>query len=161
MRTIEDDAALKILADVIKIPSVNDHELTVAKYLQALLAKYDISAKIYPITGDRANLVAEIGHGQPVLAVSGHMDVVAAGDLAAWDTNPFTLVEKSGQLFGRGVTDMKAGLVALVAAMIIFSSKVALNMAPFACWRQWAKKLVKLAQLPFINKGRCKMQLVY
>ncbi len=46
------------------------------------------------------------------------MDVVAAGDLAAWDTDPFTLVEKSGQLFGRGVTDMKAGLVALVAAMI-------------------------------------------
>ncbi|WP_285299225.1 ArgE/DapE family deacylase [Lactiplantibacillus plantarum] len=118
MRTIEDDAALKILADVIKIPSVNDHELTVAKYLQALLAKYDISAKIHPITGDRANLVAEIGHGQPVLAVSGHMDVVAAGDLAAWDTDPFTLVEKSGQLFGRGVTDMKAGLVALVVAMI-------------------------------------------
>ncbi|WP_270226727.1 ArgE/DapE family deacylase [Lactiplantibacillus plantarum] len=118
MRTIEDDAALKILADVIKIPSVNDHELTVAKYLQALLAKYDISVKIHPITGDRANLVAEIGHGQPVLAVSGHMDVVAAGDLAAWDTDPFTLVEKSGQLFGRGVTDMKAGLVALVVAMI-------------------------------------------
>ncbi|WP_412936974.1 ArgE/DapE family deacylase [Lactiplantibacillus plantarum] len=118
MRTIEDDAALKILADVIKIPSVNDHELTVAKYLQALLAKCDISAKIHPITGDRANLVAEIGHGQPVLAVSGHMDVVAAGDLAAWDTDPFTLVEKSGQLFGRGVTDMKAGLVALVVAMI-------------------------------------------
>ncbi|MCT1224881.1 ArgE/DapE family deacylase [Lactiplantibacillus plantarum] len=118
MRTIEDDAALKILADVIKIPSVNDHELTVAKYLQALLAKYDILAKIHPITGDRANLVAEIGHGKPVLAVSGHMDVVAAGDLAAWDTDPFTLVEKSGQLFGRGVTDMKAGLVALVVAMI-------------------------------------------
>lgn len=118
MRTIEDDAALKILADVIKIPSVNDHELTVAKYLQALLAKYDISAKIHPITGDRANLVAEIGHGKPVLAVSGHMDVVAAGDLAAWDTDPFILVEKSGQLFGRGVTDMKAGLVALVVAMI-------------------------------------------
>lgn len=49
MRTIEDDAVLKILADVIKIPSVNDHELTVAKYLQALLAKYDISAKIHPL----------------------------------------------------------------------------------------------------------------
>ena len=45
MRTIEDDAALKILADVIKIPSVNDHELTVAKYLQALLAKYDINLR--------------------------------------------------------------------------------------------------------------------
>ncbi|MDV0429986.1 ArgE/DapE family deacylase [Lactiplantibacillus sp. DA1] len=118
MRTIEDDAALRILADVIKIPSVNDHELVVAKYLQTLLAKYDISAEIHPITGDRANLVAEIGHGQPVLAVSGHMDVVAAGDLAAWDTDPFTLVEKSGQLFGRGVTDMKAGLVALIVAMI-------------------------------------------
>lgn len=118
MQTIEDDEALQILADVIKIPSVNDHEFQVARYLQALLSKYDISANIHPIIGDRANLIAEIGHGHPILVVSGHMDVVAAGDLASWDTDPFTLVEKSGQLFGRGVTDMKAGLVALVVAMV-------------------------------------------
>ncbi|ALO04375.1 ArgE/DapE family deacylase [Lactiplantibacillus paraplantarum] len=118
MQTIKETEALQILADVIKIPSVNDHELAVAKYLQALLRRYGITAELNTVTGDRANLVAEIGNGQPVLVVSGHMDVVAAGDRDAWDTDPFTLTEKSGQLFGRGVTDMKAGLVALIVAMI-------------------------------------------
>ena len=46
------------------------------------------------------------------------MDVVDPGNLAAWDNDPFTMTEKDGKLFGRGITDMKAGLAALVIAMI-------------------------------------------
>ena len=109
---------LKILADLIKIKSVNDHELEVAEYLQDLFQENGIEAKILPLKGQRANLVAEIGEGTPVLAVSGHMDVVDPGNLAAWDNDPFTMTEKDGKLFGRGITDMKAGLAALVIAMI-------------------------------------------
>lgn len=109
---------LKILADLIKIESVNDHELEVAEYLQDLFQENGIEAKILPLEGQRANLVAEIGEGAPILAVSGHMDVVDPGNLAAWDNDPFTMTEKDGKLFGRGITDMKAGLAALVIAMI-------------------------------------------
>ena len=59
---------LKILADLIKIKSVNDHELEVAEYLQDLFQENGIEAKILPLKGQRANLVAEIGEGTPVLA---------------------------------------------------------------------------------------------
>ena len=114
----ENQEYLKILADLIKIKSVNDHELEVAEYLKDLFQKNDIHSEILPIKGQRANLVAEIGSGAPVLAVSGHMDVVDPGNLAAWDSDPFTMTEKDGKLFGRGITDMKAGLAALVIAMI-------------------------------------------
>lgn len=114
----ENQEYLKILADLIKIKSVNDRELEVAEYLKDLFQKNDIHSEILPIKGQRANLVAEIGSGAPVLAVSGHMDVVDPGNLAAWDSDPFTMTEKDGKLFGRGITDMKAGLAALVIAMI-------------------------------------------
>ena len=55
----------------------------------------------------RGDLIAEIGSGKPVLGLSGHMDVVAAGDLSQWKTDPFILTNIDGKLYGRGATDMK------------------------------------------------------
>lgn len=109
---------VKILADLIAIPSVNDHELQVASYLKELFHAHDITATILPLNDTRGNLVAEIGSGHPILAVSGHMDVVSAGDLSKWHSDPFTLTEREGKLYGRGSADMKSGLAALALAMI-------------------------------------------
>ena len=113
-----DQEKVQILADLVAIKSVNDHELQVAKYLQRLFAKYEITAKLLPLAANRTDLVAEIGSGAPVLGVSGHMDVVTAGELTQWHSDPFTLKERDGHLYGRGATDMKSGLTALVIAMI-------------------------------------------
>ncbi|KRN98780.1 ArgE/DapE family deacylase [Companilactobacillus kimchiensis] len=118
MKIITESQALEILKNLIAIKSVNDKEKDVATYLQELLAKYDIKSDIKTIRGDRANLVAEIGSGSPVLGVSGHMDVVEAGNPEDWNSDPFEMTERNGQLFGRGITDMKAGLAALVITMI-------------------------------------------
>lgn len=49
---------------------------------------------------------------RPIL-ISGHMDVVAANP-ADWQRDPFTLVEENGYLYGRGIADMKTGIVTLV-----------------------------------------------
>lgn len=145
----ENQEYLKILADLIKIKSVNDHELEVAEYLKDLFQKNDIHSEILPIKGQRVNLVAEIGSGAPVLAVSGHMDVVDPGNLAAWDSDPFTMTEKDGKLFGRGITDMKAGLAALVIAMIELKKQGLLKKVPSACLQLPEKKLVKKVPQPF------------
>ena len=116
--SLTDDEELKILQDLIAIHSVNNHEMEVARYLQKLLKKHDISAKILRFSETRGDLIAEIGSGKPVLGLSGHMDVVAAGDLSQWKTDPFILTNIDGKLYGRGATDMKAGLAAMVLAMI-------------------------------------------
>ena len=113
-----DQEKVQVLADLVAIQSVNDNEMKVAVYLHDLFAKYGITAKILPLSDNRADLVAEIGSGKPVLGVSGHMDVVTAGELSQWHSDPFTLTERDGHLYGRGATDMKSGLAALVIAMI-------------------------------------------
>lgn len=118
MKFFTEEQSLDVLKDLVAIKSDNDNELKVASYLKDLLAKYDIESEIKIIRGNRANLVAEIGHGKPVLGISGHMDVVAAGNLDDWNSDPYQLTEKDGQLYGRGATDMKSGLAALIITMI-------------------------------------------
>lgn len=108
---------VELLKEIIEVKSVNGDEMDVAKILQRELDKAEITNEILPFGDNRANLVATIGEGHPVLAVSGHMDVVEV-DKENWNTNPFELVEKNEMFYGRGVTDMKAGLAALVIAMI-------------------------------------------
>lgn len=109
---------VQILKDIVSFKTVNDNEILVAQYLSDLFERYDIPSKIIEVSPRRVNLIAEIGSGSPVIALSGHMDVVSEGDLALWDSNPFELTEKNGKLYGRGSADMKSGLAALVISMI-------------------------------------------
>ena len=121
MAVFSKDERVKILSDIIEIQSVNEKELDVAHYLQQLFKKYDIHTEILKLDGEssRANLVAEIGSGKPVIGVSGHMDVVTTGDGDKWHYDPFKLTEDNqGRLHGRGSADMKSGLVALAISLI-------------------------------------------
>lgn len=60
---------------------------------------------------------AEMGEGEDVIGIIGHLDVVPAKKEDGWDTDPFTQVEKDGVLYGRGVSDDKGAVVASMIAM--------------------------------------------
>lgn len=60
---------------------------------------------------------AEMGEGEDVIGIIGHLDVVPAKKEDGWDTDPFTQVEKEGVLYGRGVSDDKGAIVASMIAM--------------------------------------------
>lgn len=81
-------------------------------------ASINIESTIEKINESRANLIAEIGRGKPVLAFSGHMDVVSEGNSENWKYDSFGMTEEDGKLYGRGTADMKSELVAMVIAMI-------------------------------------------
>ena len=51
-----------------------------------------------------------------VLVFAGHTDVVPTGDLSAWTSDPFVPTHRDGHLFGRGASDMKTSLAAMVVA---------------------------------------------
>ncbi len=79
---------------------------------------HDVAATLVPnADGSKASLYATIGpmvEGGVVL--SGHTDVVPV-EGQPWDTDPWTLTEKAGKLYGRGSCDMK-GFVATALAMV-------------------------------------------
>jgi succinyl-diaminopimelate desuccinylase len=57
------------------------------------------------------------GSSGQTLAFAGHTDVVPTGPITLWDSDPFTPTHKDGKLFGRGASDMKTSLAAMVVAV--------------------------------------------
>lgn len=62
------------------------------------------------------NLWARHGSEGPLLVFAGHIDVVPAGPLEKWSSDPFTPTVSDGRLYGRGAADMKTSVAAMVTA---------------------------------------------
>jgi succinyl-diaminopimelate desuccinylase len=62
------------------------------------------------------NLWARRGSEAPLVCLAGHVDVVPAGPVDRWTSEPFSPTEREGRLFGRGAADMKTSVAALVTA---------------------------------------------
>ncbi|MGG1400115.1 peptidase [Bacillus salipaludis] len=61
-------------------------------------------------------VLAGTGGGRSII-LNGHIDVVPEGDHEQWTDDPYSGVVKDGKMYGRGVTDMKGGLVSFLLAM--------------------------------------------
>ena len=115
---------IKLLQDIVQIKSVNEKEEEVANYLQKVLAKYGVDSHLVNYSPGRSNLIAELGEdGGKVLGFTGHLDVVEAGDESQWTYPPFNAHIEGNKMYGRGTTDMKSGLAAMVIAMIELKEK--------------------------------------
>ncbi len=64
---------------------------------------------------DNACLSADMNEKESALAMLCHVDVVPEG--AGWDSDPYTMIEKDGALYGRGTSDDKGPTIASVYAM--------------------------------------------
>jgi len=81
------------------------------------------------LTPERPNLIARIGpDDRPALAFTGHVDVVPLGE-APWTVDPFAGVIRDGRIYGRGASDMKSGVAAIVAAALAFARDPAPGVA--------------------------------
>ncbi|MET1180343.1 peptidase [Peribacillus simplex] len=56
------------------------------------------------------------GGGRSII-LNGHIDVVPEGDHEQWTDDPYSGAIKEGKMYGRGVTDMKGGLVSFILAL--------------------------------------------
>ncbi|WXG42410.1 MAG: ArgE/DapE family deacylase [Candidatus Freyarchaeum deiterrae] len=78
----------------------------------------------------------EKGEGKRLLW-NGHVDVVPAGRRENWSTDPFVGVVSEGKIFGRGASDMKAGVAAamvtashLAEADVDFKGSIQMDFVP-------------------------------
>jgi succinyl-diaminopimelate desuccinylase len=78
-------------------------------------------------SGQRPNIIARIpGQNRSrTLWLMSHMDVVPAGELKNWESDPFTLRVEGNKVFGRGAEDNGQGLVtSLALAKALMEEKV-------------------------------------
>ena len=112
LATKHTEAMATFLRELVRIPSLSQHEGAVA----ARLADEMRSVGLDDVWTDRiGNVIGRIGSGEgPKLLLNGHLDTVDVGDPQRWLHAPYDGVVKDGTLYGRGACDMKGGLAAMV-----------------------------------------------
>ncbi|WP_428928577.1 acetylornithine deacetylase [Marinibacterium sp. SX1] len=114
-----------ILEALVAFPTVSDRSnLDLVQWVQDYLASHGIESHRVDKPGDeaKAGLFAHVGPWEEgAVVLSGHTDVVPV-EGQAWDSDPFTVVERDGRLYGRGCCDMK-GFDALAIWALVEGSK--------------------------------------
>lgn len=123
-----EDEAVAFTSALIRIPTVNppgEHYEDAARFIGDTLASLDFAIEYHAAEGrpehtrahPRLNVIGT-RHGRsarPLVHLNGHFDVVPAGD--GWSVDPFGGVIRDGRIWGRGASDMKAGIAAAIFAV--------------------------------------------
>ena len=114
------NATLRLTEDLISRPSVTPLDEGCQEVIGARLAAIGFACEVLesgPAEARVRNLWARRGEGKsPTLVFAGHTDVVPTGPVEAWGSPPFVPSHRDGRLYGRGASDMKASLAAMVVA---------------------------------------------
>lgn len=119
--------AVNLTRSLIRFDTINPpgNEAASASFLADLLQKGGFMVECHSFGSNRLNLVARRGRhvesraDEKALPIcfTGHLDTVPLGN-ATWKVDPFAGEVIEGRLYGRGSSDMKSGVAAMVAAAI-------------------------------------------
>ncbi|MGE5161437.1 MAG: succinyl-diaminopimelate desuccinylase [Betaproteobacteria bacterium] len=109
------NATLELTQQLIRRRSVTPEDDGCQALVAGRLAPLGFRAETIA-SGGVTNLWLRRGEASPVLVFAGHTDVVPAGPLEQWRSDPFTPTVRDGLLYGRGASDMKSSVAAFVVA---------------------------------------------
>jgi succinyl-diaminopimelate desuccinylase len=104
---VNQDRLVHWLQALIRIPSVTGNEEAIAKYVAQEIESLGYDPKI-----EKNNVFFETGVGSKSLLLNSHLDTV---DLAGeWRHDPFGGIIEDGRMFGRGASDDKGNIAAML-----------------------------------------------
>jgi acetylornithine deacetylase/succinyl-diaminopimelate desuccinylase-like protein len=125
------EALVAELAELIAIPSVSadaahaDDVRRAADWVAERIRRAGGTVEMQE-RGGRPLVLGEVaaskGTGAPTVLVYAHLDVQPPAPLDLWESDPWTLAERDGKLFARGVADDKAHLFMLLRATELLAS---------------------------------------
>ena len=106
---------LLLTEELIALDSITPHDKGCQERLKELLAPLGFHCETIESNGI-TNLWARKGTTSPVFVFAGHTDVVPSGPEHQWVSSPFVPTRRDGKLYGRGASDMKTSIAAMVVA---------------------------------------------
>ena len=113
---------LELTRELTARPSVTPDDAGCQRLIAERLIPLGFEAEWF-LCGDVSNVLFTRGRGSPSFWFLGHTDVVPAGPENLWTFLPFHPDEKDGELYGRGVADMKGAVAAMVVALETYASQ--------------------------------------
>jgi succinyl-diaminopimelate desuccinylase len=122
------DEMVDWLRSLVRIPTINppgENYKDCARFVGDKLKEFGYEVNFIEAEGrlecspehPRVNVIGHLNGSRfhPALHFNGHIDVVPPG--AGWTIDPFAAVIRDGRVYGRGVTDQKAGIAASLFAV--------------------------------------------
>lgn len=112
--------AVELARTLVRAETVNPpgNEAAAARIVAARLDAAGCEVVTQEVAPGRENVVARLRgrSDRPAICFTGHLDVVPVGD-AEWTHEPFAGELDGDRLYGRGASDMKGGVAAIVVAV--------------------------------------------
>jgi succinyl-diaminopimelate desuccinylase len=119
--------AISLTRDLLRFDTINPpgREHDCAQMAGALLKEWGFEVQYFDYQEGRTSVVARLGASdkKAPLCLTGHLDVVPLGS-REWSKDPFAGEADGDRLYGRGVSDMKSGVAAILLAARSFAKKL-------------------------------------
>ena len=121
--TLNNKRMVELLQRMVEVNTVNPpgDERKLAEIMCEFISAYGLECQLHQVDENRSNIVVILRGKDPALKrlyFNGHLDTVPIGE-QPWTVNPFGAEIKDGRIYGRGTTDMKGGVAALLETMMI------------------------------------------
>jgi succinyl-diaminopimelate desuccinylase len=121
------DDAISLTKSLLNFDTINPpgRERDCARFAGKLLEEWGFRVDYHEYDDARTSVVARAGgvEGRAPLCLTGHIDTVALG-AAPWTRDAFAGETDGDRLYGRGSSDMKAGVAAILLAARAFASRL-------------------------------------
>lgn len=117
MSSARTSGAVGLLEDLIRLSSAGTDEGIVTRHCALMLTAVNAQTQFINWAPNREQLIARFGGNGPPLTLTGHVDTVPA-DPATWSVNPWAGARDGNRIVGRGASDMKSGVAAMVTALV-------------------------------------------
>ena len=120
--------AVSLTRTLLQFDTVNPpgRERDCARHAGTMLEQWGYRVDYHEYEEERTSVIARAGgsDAKPPLCMTGHLDVVPLGT-REWTKDPFAGEADGDKLYGRGSSDMKAGVAAMLIAARAFGNKLA------------------------------------
>jgi succinyl-diaminopimelate desuccinylase len=120
--------AIALTRSLLRFDTVNPpgRERDCARYAGGLLEEWGYRVDYHEYADSRTSVIARAGgsDAKAPLCLTGHLDVVPVGS-RAWTHDPFSGETAGDRLYGRGASDMKAGVAAILLAARAMAKRLA------------------------------------
>ena len=119
--------AIELTQALVRLESMNPggSETACARFIGDLLGANGFAIRYHEFAPGRTSVIAQRGGAKDSrqLCFAGHIDTVPLGN-AQWSVDPFAGDIIDGKIYGRGTTDMKAGVASYVTAALELGSEL-------------------------------------